>query len=47
MQRSLVLFVLLLGSLFPLVAHAQLDAVDISFDEQAVTDLGYPLVDCA
>ena len=44
-KRFPVLLVMLASMLFPVVASAQLDAVDISFDEQAVTDMGYPLVE--
>lgn len=45
MKRFLVLLVLLAGVVAPTAASAQIEAVDISFDEQAVTDMGYPLVE--
>lgn len=41
----LVVFIFFASGLLPLSASAQLDVVDISYDEQAVTDMGYPLVE--
>jgi hypothetical protein len=45
MKRVLVFFLLLTGAFAPALSAAQIDAVDISFDEQAVVDMGYPLVE--
>ncbi len=40
-----LLFMLVAGSVFPLAANAQLDSVDIRYDEDGLTALGYPVVE--